>query len=160
MKLKFILYGFIFFWLFAFASADTAQAQCKDESGVYKCAELFTPDGITFMNEFNVNTKRRRSAAAPNGEEFEIYLLADRKYRFALCCYDGLDDIVLRLYNEETTENNPLATTFHNGKDRSYFDFECPKEGKYNVSIRFKEGKGVGEKLCAIGLLGYGGRVK
>jgi len=146
--------------IFFVGISQESSAQCRDESGVFKCAEMFTPDGITFMNEFNIEGKKRKSEADENGREWDIYLLAERKYRFALCCYEGLDDIVMTLYNDESPENAPLGTTFQSGKDYVFFDFTNHVEGQYKVSIRFKPGKGVGQKLCAIGLLGYGGKTK
>ena len=157
-KVSKIVFSFLFTLSFI-GIYQAADAQCKDETGVFKCAEMFTPEGITFMNEFTTNVKKRKSASAPNGQVWDVYLLANRKYRFALCCYEGLDDIVLTLYDEAHPEESPIGSTFQDGKDQVYFDFICETEAQYKVSIRFKDNNTTG-KLCAIGLLGYGGKVQ
>ncbi len=157
LKLK--LFLIIFPVFFTLVTVEKANAQCKDESGVFKCAEMFTPEGITFMNEFLVDGKKRKTETEPNGQEFDVTLLGGRKYRFALCCYTGLDDLVLTLYDDNNPEATPLGSTFKDGKDVAFFDYICTKEGLYKVSIRFKPGKGIDKKMCAIGLLGYGGKV-
>jgi hypothetical protein len=152
-------FGILFVFAFVLGAATETQAQCKDESGVFKCAEMFTSAGYTFMNNFVVESKKRKTEDDPNGQEWSVVLLPGRKYRFSLCCYAGIEDIVLNLYNDTTPEATPICSTFTNGKDAAYFDYVSQTEGAYKLSIRFKPGKGIDKKLCAIGMLGYGGKV-
>ncbi len=138
-----------------FLGCKEPKAQCKDDMGVFKCAEIFNEANISFLSDFTIYAKKRKKVEAENGQNWEIYLLKGTKYRFALCCYEGLEDIEMKLYDKEQIESKPYATTCQNGEDKAYFDFLCKKSEMYNVSIRFKDIKQINKKLCAIGLLGF-----
>ena len=134
-------------------------AQCKDNTGVFKCATVFNDDNVAYLNDFTISQKGS-TLKKSNGNEWEIYLMKDVKYRFALCCYDGIENIVFKLYDKvNSTEEAPINSTFQDGKDQAYFDFECPASQVYYVSLRTKNGPESVEKICAIGLLGFVGKV-
>ena len=156
-KLSITLLLFLFF----FVGAEESKAQCKDKMGIFKCSDMFNEEGVSFLNDFTISTKKRKRITDENGEEWEVFLVKNTKYRFALCCYAGIEDIELRLYDKKKNkEINPISSTFQNGEDVPYFDFVCPQSSLYFVSIRFKNKETTGKKLCAIGLLGYAGKVK
>ncbi len=140
-----------------FAFAGNTYAQCKDDSGVFKCATLLS-DSVVYLNDFTISKKIKSNE--DNGQIWQIYLIKGNKYRFALCCYQGLDNVIMKLYNIESPEANPINSTDQGGADKPTFNFTCEKSDVYYVSIRFKPGFTLGEKLCAIGLLGYAGKVK
>lgn len=156
MGLKRIFLSFsLLFLLFS-----SANAQCKDESGVFKCASLLG-DTVVYLNDFNIQNMKIKSYTEDNGESWDIYLIKGNKYRFALCCYEGIDDKEMKLFNKENGEDNPIGSTFTGGVDKAYFDFVCLKSDIYYVSIRFKQNDAEsGRKLCAMGLLGYAGKMK
>ena len=142
----------LFIILFGFGNTT---AQCKDDMGVFKCAEIFNEANIAYLNDFTLYAKKRKNIEDENGKSWEVSLIKGIKYRFALCCYDGLAEIEMKLYNKQHPETSPYATTFKNGKDQAYFDFLCPETEMYNVSIRFKDNYITNQKLCAVGLLGF-----
>lgn len=138
--------------------ASRGYSQCKDDSGVFKCATLLS-DSVVYLNDFNLSKKMK--SAEDNGEQWEIYLIQGNRYQFALCCYEGLDKVEMKLYNSSNPESNPIGTTYIDGKDNAAFYFKCLKSDVYYVSIRIKPGLPVaGERTCAIGLLGYAGKFK
>ncbi len=135
--------------------ANLINAYAQDEEfNVFKCAEVFG-DSITFLNDFDLYQAKRKSINEPNGEVWDIYLIKDTEYRFAICCKDGLNDKIMRLFDEKVTEANPYLSTGIKGKTSPYFDFTCTKSGIYKVSIRFKNESVIGKELRVIGLLGF-----
>jgi len=141
-----------------FALAGTTNAQCKDDTGVFKCATLLS-DSVVYLNDFTISKKIK--SQEENGEIWQIYLIKGNKYRFALCCYQGLDNVIMKLYNTtDNPETAPINSTSQGGADKPIFNFTCEESAVYYVSIRFKPGFALGDKLCAIGLLGYAGKVK
>jgi hypothetical protein len=149
-----------FVFVFIILLVNTSNAQCKDDSGVFKCASLLT-DSVVYLNDFKVSNKKVKSFTEENGESWEIYLIQGNRYRFALCCYEGIENKVMKLYSKDVPEENPIGSTFKEGTDKSFFDFVCNKSDVYYVSIRYKESGAIeGNKLCAIGLLGYAGKLK
>ncbi len=146
----------IFFSIaFLFSGYKRSLAQCKDSNGIFKCAKVFNDDKVAYLNDFKLSQKGS-TLKRENGQEWEVYLLKGVKYRFALCCYDGIEKIVLKLYDKvNTTEDNPLNSTFKNGEDQAYFDFSPNESQVFYVSLRAKNGPETIDKICAIGLLGY-----
>lgn len=154
MKTRYIHRLLILISLLCFGQ-EKVSAQCKDSNGVFKCARVFNDDKVAYLNDFKINQKGS-TLRRENGLEWEIYLLEGVKYRFALCCYEGIEDIVFKLYDKvNSTEESPINSTFKDGKDQAYFDFSPPASQVYYVSIRTKNGPESIEKICAIGLLGY-----
>lgn len=135
-------------------------SQCDDETGVFVCAEQLMFDEVIYLSDFPANTQTTKNLQESNGLSWDIFLNENTNYRFALCCDDGLDDIVMKLYDTNSTEDNPYGSTFEGKIDSNTFDYKCYKSGVYNVSIRFKEGKGIGRNLCAIGLMGFVGKIR
>jgi len=129
-------------------------SQCDNKDRVFQCAKLLG-DSITYLNDFEINQDKRKSADDPNGEVWDIYLMRGTEYRFALCCPAGIDDKIMRLFNVSSTEENPILTTGMQKKSNFYFDFICKKSGVYKVSIRFKQENLLGKELSATGLLGF-----
>lgn len=155
--MKYAFFGKILLALFTLQllSPQTVSAQCRDSNGVFKCATVFNNDNIAYLNDFTVHQKSS-TLKRENGQEWEVFLMEGVKYRFALCCYDGIEDLVFKLYDKETsTEENPISSTFEDGKDRAYFDFTSDTSKLYFVSLRTKNGPESVERICAIGLLGY-----
>jgi len=157
MLKKTILY--LLFFVFS-AGMNITQAQCKDSNGVFKCCEMFDDNSVAYLNNFSLKLKKRKTTTDDNGKSWDIFLMQGTKYRFALCSYSGLDKIEMILYEKEKGDSIPIATTFKGGKDKTYFDYSCKKSNLYGVTIRFKKSDTVGEKICAIGLLGFVGKVK
>ena len=129
-------------------------SQIDDRNTIFKCAQIFG-DSITFLNDFSLNLPKRKISEDPNGKEWDVYLMKGTEYRFALCCSDGINDKIMRLFNEEFTEDNPIGSTGSERKSNSYFDFICRKSDIYKVSIRFKKENVIGVQLTAKGLLGF-----
>lgn len=141
----------IFILFFSFSDSFS---QFDDRGRIFKCARIFG-DSITFLNDFDINQQKRKTSEDPNGNEWEVYLMKGTEYRFALCCENGINDKVMRLFNEEFNEENPLGCTGLKGRSNPYFDFICTKSDIYKVSIRFKKEDVLGKPLSAIGLLGF-----
>ncbi|MEA2042451.1 MAG: hypothetical protein U9N85_07855 [Bacteroidota bacterium] len=136
-----------------------ANAQCRDNTGVFKCATVFNDDKVAYLNDFKLSQKGS-TLEKFNGQEWEIYLMKGVKYRFALCCYEGIENLVFKLYDKvSSAEEKPINSTFQEGADRAYFDFECKASQVYYVSLRTKNGSDSVDKICAIGLLGFIGKV-
>lgn len=148
------------FYFILIIGINITNAQCKDSNGVFKCCDVFEDNTIAYLNNFNIKTKKRKSLKDENGKTWDIFLMQGTKYRFALCSYNGLDRIEMILYDKTKNADDAIASTFEAGKDRAYFDFSCKKSELYGVAIRFKNKDTIGEKICAIGLLGFIGRVK
>jgi hypothetical protein len=141
------------FAAFLFIGCFHLQAQ-DDNFNVFQCAEIFG-DSITFLNDFDLFQGKRKLPEDPNGEVWDIYLIKDTEYRFAICSKDGINDKIMRLFDEEVTEENPYLSTGLKGKSKSYFDFTCTKSGIYKISIRFKNNSEIGKEIRVIGLLGF-----
>jgi len=154
--MKSVFVKFLFFTIFfSFTATLTTHAQCRDSNGVFKCATVFNDENIAYLNDFTLYQKSA-TLKRENGQEWEVFLLEGVKYRFALCCYEGIENLVFKLYDKETSdEDNPINSTFKDGKDQAYFDFQCKSSQVYYVSLRTKNGPESVEKICAIGLLGY-----
>ena len=129
-------------------------SQCDDKNMVFKCAQIFG-DTITFLNDFSINQPKRKTNEEPNGMEWEIYLMKNTEYRFAICCSEGINDKVLILFNDEYPEENPIGSTGFQKKTNPYFNFICKKSDIYKVSVRFKKENVLGKQLKALGLLGF-----
>ena len=138
--------------MFAFFSDSNGQNDDRDR--VFVCAKVFG-DTITYLNDFSIKNEKRKSLEDPNGEKWEIYLMKGTEYRFALCCPSGIDDKIMRLFDENTSEEAPILSTGSERKSKPYFDFICTKSGIYSVSIRFKKDTLLGKELSATGLLGF-----
>ncbi len=134
--------------------------QCDNEFGVFICADKLMMPEVIYLSDFPVNTRITKNLKRNNGLSWDVYLNENTNYRFALCCNEGLSDIVMKLYGSPETENTPYASTFDGKTDNEKFDFICKKSGFYKVSIRFKKKRGIGKKLCAIGLMGYIGKIR
>jgi len=135
-------------------------AQCQHESGVFDCAENLLTKNAVYLSDFPADVQLTKNLLYNNGLTWDIYLNKNTYYRFALCSYTGLNNIVMKLYDNEQDEMEPYGSTFTEGKDYETFDYKCQKSGFYKVSIRFKEGRGIGQNLCAIGLMGYVGQIR
>jgi len=129
-------------------------SQFDDRNRVFKCAQIFG-DSITFLNDFDINQPKRKIPEDPNGTEWEVYLMNGTEYRFAICSQTGINDKIMRLYNEENNEEYPLGSTGLKKRSNPYFDYICRKSDIYKVSIRFKKENIIGKQLTAIGLLGF-----
>jgi hypothetical protein len=150
------LITFLFtFSAFCFISQDL-KAQCDDEMGVFDCADLLGGDTVIYLSDFLAKGKKMK-LNSDSRFDWDVYLNKNTNYRFALCCKEGISDKEMILYNDENPEENPCGSTFINGNDKLFFDFHCPKDGMYNICIRFKD-KNINKRLCAIGLLGYIGK--
>jgi len=125
-----------------------------DSFNVFQCAEIFG-DSITFLNDFDLYQAKRKTSMDPNGEVWEVYLMKDTEYRFAICSKDGINDKVMCLFDDEVTEANPYLTTGLKGKSSPFFDYSCYKSGIYKLSIRFKNDSQIGKEMRVIGLLGF-----
>lgn len=145
--------------LILFFSFSVSFSQFDDSGRVFRCAAIFG-DSITFLNDFNIHQSKRKTKEDPNGNEWEVYLMKGTVYRFALCCEDGINDLIMRLYNEEFNEENPLGSTGLKSRSKHYFDFICYKSDIYKVSLRFKKEGLLGKQLTAIGLLGFIRKIK
>ncbi len=128
-------------------------AQCEERKEVFKCAQFFG-DSIIFLNDFKVNNPKRKVKEDSNGKEWDIYLMKNTEYRFAMCC-KSLSKISMKLYCDSISENNPLLSTYMNGKNQRYFDFICMKSALYKVSIRFKKENVLNKELDAMGIVGF-----
>jgi hypothetical protein len=139
----------------AFIFLNTFETYAQDDSfNVFQCAEIFG-DSITFLNDFDLYQAKRKTPEDLNGKIWEVYLIQDTEYRFALCSKDGINDKILRLFDDTVTEDNPYLSTGLKGKSNAFFDFKCTKSGIYKVSIRFKNPSMIGKELRVIGLLGF-----
>ncbi|MCD4793555.1 MAG: hypothetical protein K8R54_10000 [Bacteroidales bacterium] len=145
--------NFIVILILIFSFSDSF-SQFDDNNTIFKCAQIFG-DSITFLNDFSLNLPKRKISEDPNGKEWDVYLMKGTEYRFALCCSDGINDIIMRLFNEEFTEESPIGSTGSERKTNPYFDFICRKSGIYKVSVRFKKENVIGVQLTATGLLGF-----
>ncbi len=134
-------------------------SQFDDRGRIFRCAAIFG-DSITFLNDFDLNLQKRKATEDPNGTEWEVYLMKGTEYRFALCCEDGINHLIMRLYNEEFNEENPIGSTGLKSRSKLYFDFICNKSDIYKVSLRFKKEDLLGKQLTAIGLLGFIRKIK
>jgi hypothetical protein len=137
----------------------SAYSQCDDKNRVFHCAKIFG-DTITYLNDFDIRQDKRKSLNDPNGEVWDIYLMKGTEYRLALCCPAGIDDKVLRLFDENSSEEMPIISTGSGRRSLQYIDFICTRSGIYHVSIRFKEDNLIGKELIATGLLGFIRKVK
>jgi len=143
---------FIFFLLFQFESLES-RSQAIDRNAIFKCAKVFG-DSITFLNDFTVSNPKRKTPEDPNGREWEVYLMKGTVYRFALCCYSKGSPVILKLYDDTVTEDNPYYFIKQHSK-KSYFDYVCNKSAVYKVSIRFNNNQILNQELSAIGILGF-----
>jgi len=143
--------------LLLFISA-APKAQTVNRNSVFGCAKIFG-DSITFLNDFTISQQKRKTKEDANGQEWEIYLMHGTVYRFALCCYSKGSPIILKLYNDTLTEQNPFNEIRQHSK-KKYFDFICKKSDVYKVSIRFKNSNILNQELDAIGILGFIRKIK
>lgn len=147
--IKFCHILFFSFYLFSV----NIYGQCEDRDRVFKCAQFFG-DSIIYLNDFDIHQQKRKTKEDPNGQEWDVYLMKGTEYRFALCC-QSLTNIVMKLYGDSISEDNPIKSTHINKKKQKYFDFICLKSDVYKISIRYKKVNTIGEELSALGILGF-----
>jgi len=136
--------------------ANTSFAQCEDEMGVFGCADMFAKDNIIFLSDFSVNKKIKKKDTE-KGESWDVYLNSNTRYRFAICCNAGTEGIILEIREGEGKE--AVGTTFDNTAYNEHFDYECKKSGNYKVIMSFRDEYKNKKKYCAIGLMGYIGKI-
>ncbi len=103
-------------------------------------------------------SKKIKKKARVDGSinKWDVYLNANTRYRFAICCDAGSEGIIMELKEGESVEIT--GTTFIGNKYEQFFDFTCKKSGNYKVYMSFKEEYKNKKKYCAIGLMGYIGK--
>ncbi len=156
MRVKKILFIFLLFVFYFFSRAEIS-AQSFDRNSVFKCARVFG-DSVTFLNDFVINKQKRKNQEAPNGKEWDIYLMKGTVYRFALCS-DKKATVVLRLYDDTVSEDAPYGMLSQKTKTK-FFDYVCKKSGVYKVSIRYKDNSLLNKDLSAIAILGFVKKIK
>ena len=136
--MKKIISGFALILLFCCANA---YSQCN--------TDMFTEKGIkTLMNEGGYTFLKSYPVIGETGKKYSYIFSNGTKYMIALANSDvQTKGIFIKLID---SNQNEVASTYHNGKFIPALAFTCSRTGVYTLEFSFTDTK----EFCAAGVLG------